>query len=154
MGSFQEGPLSDEILITTVVAPSAGVAASTDLASAEVDMSGYDGVMLIASMGVITAGAVTSMKAQQDTVTGMGSAADLLGTSITIAADDDDQLFVLDIFNPQERFLRAYFDRATQNAVISSCIAIRYKAKSRPQVNTVTDLVTLERHVAPAEGTA
>lgn len=148
--------LGKNINITRVISATEGAAASTDLASGIINMAGWDGVLFLISMGAITSGAVTTVKAQQDTAAAMGTAADLLGTSIAIAADDDDELFGLDIYKPLEQYVRVYFDRATQNAVISSVIAVQYKGAKAPiaQVAGASGGITLECHVSPAEGTA
>ena len=87
--------LSKNTKISQAIAPSAGVAGSTDLNGAVLDMSGFDGVLMIVTFGVITGSAVTSIKAQQDTAVGMGSAADLEGTGQTIADTDDDGVFYI-----------------------------------------------------------
>ena len=144
--------LSDEIKITRV-AP-ATVAGVTTIDSAPVDMSGYDGVLFIVSAGAITAGGVQSLKAQQDVVVGMGAAADLAGSGITVADDDDNQTFWLDIKRPRERFVRCRILRATQNSVWGEVYALQYRARNRPQVNNIVDLITGEKWEAPAEGAA
>ena len=97
---------SKNMKITQVITPTAGAAAQTAIEGTEIDMAGYESVMFIVMMGTIDATAVTSIKAQQDTASGMASAADLEGTSQTIAADDDDEIFYIDLVKPQERFVR------------------------------------------------
>lgn len=129
-----------------------GVAATSDIEGVEVDTEGYEGVLMIVNFGVITGSAVTSIKAQQDTVTGMGSAADLLGTGQTIADDDDEQTFLIDVYKPRERFVRLFVARATQNAVVSSAHYILYGAAKAPVDHGAN--VSGELHVSPAEGTA
>jgi len=144
--------LSKNVKISQCIAPSDGVAADTDLSGAVLDMSGFDGVLMIVTFGVITADAVTSIKAQQDTAVGMGSAADLEGTGQTIADSDDDGVFYIDLYKPLERYVRLYVDRATQNAVISSAQYIQYKGAKPPASHG--SAVSGETHVSPAEGTA
>ena len=144
--------LSDEVKITKV-AP-ATVAGVTTIDSSPVDMAGYDGVLFVSTVGAITAGGVQSMKAQQDTAVGMGAAADLAGSGLTVADDDDNQSFWLDIKRPRERFVRCRVLRATQSSAWGEIYALQYRARNRPQVNTVTDTITGEKWHAPAEGTA
>jgi hypothetical protein len=144
--------LTDDVKITKVsVATAAGV---TTIDSSPVDMSGYDGVVFLTTVLAITAGAGTSMKAQQDVVVGMGGAADLTGTGITIADDDDNQSFWLDIQRPVERFVRCRILRATQNSAFGEIYAIQYRARTRPQNNNVVDTITGEKWGSPIEGTA
>lgn len=147
--------LSERIKITQVVDATAGAAGSTDLNGDGVDMNGYEGVVFLCAMGAITAGAVTALLAQQDTASDFtDDAQELAGTQIDIAADDDGQLFVLDIFRPTDRYVRPVVERATQNAVVQSIIAIQYGARELPKTQDVTDEITAEAHVSPAEGTA
>ncbi len=132
----------------------AEAAAQTDITCAEINMEGFDGVIFIAEFGTIDSTAVTSLKAQQDTVTGMGTAADLLGTSITIDDDEDNMLLVLDVYRPREQFVRAIVVRGTADAVVDSVIAIQYKADKKPTVQDSSTVADSELHVSPAEGTA
>lgn len=127
---------------------------TADRAGATLDMAGFDGVLMIVKFSAITTGAVTSIKAQQDTDSGMGTAADLLGTGITVADDDDNQIFVIDLYRPLERYVRVYVDKDTSNSVAEEAIYIQYQAHERALSGNVTNLVTAEAHLSPAEGTA
>ncbi len=140
--------------VSTAVTSAAGVAGTADINGSIIDMAGFDSVMAIVRMGVITANAVTSIKWQQDTDAAGGTMADLEGTAMTIADDDDDQIFVTELVKPQERYVRLVVDRGTANAVVASAEYIRYSARKAPVVQNVTDLVTYELNVSPAEGTA
>jgi hypothetical protein len=126
---------------------------STDVTGAILDMSGWDGVVCIVTLGAITSGAVTSAKWQQDTAVGGGTMADLLGTGVTIADTDDDELVIMDLYKPIERYVRVYIDKATQNAA-TSAIYIQYRGSKAPVDNSVTGESTYELHISPAEGTA
>jgi hypothetical protein len=144
--------LSKNAKITQAIAPAAGVAATTDINGAVLDMSGFEGVLMVVTFGTITGSAVTSIKAQQDTAVGMGTAADLAGTAQTIADTDDEKVFYIDLFRPLERYVRLVVDRATQNAVVASAEYIQYGPREAP-VTHATE-VSGETHVSPAEGTA
>lgn len=146
--------LNERVKITQVVDATAGAAGATDIESDSVDMNGYEGVMFVAVMGAITAGAVTSMEAHQS---GDDFSADdeaLAGTKIAIAADDDGQVFVLDVLRPLDRYVKLHIDRATQNAVVQTVLAIQYDPRDKPIANAVADALTIEGHYAPEEGTA
>ena len=138
--------------ISSAVTPTAGVAGTADINGTILDMSGYEGVLMLVRMGTITSGAVTSIKAQQDTDSAGGTMADLLGTSQTIADTDDDEIFVIDLFRPQERYVRLVVDRGTQNAVVASAEYIQYGPKAAPVTQPTG--TNGETHVSPAEGTA
>ena len=144
--------LSPNVKISSAVTPTAGVAATTDIEGTILDMSGYEGVLVVVRMGTITANAVTSIKMQQDTAATMSGAADLTGTAQTIADTDDDKIFYIDLFRPTERYVRLYVDRGTQNAVVASAIYIQYGPKATPITQPTG--TSGETHASPAEGTA
>ena len=121
---------------------------------AALDMVGFRGVLMVVQFAAIAVGAVTSIKAQQDTVVGMGTAADLAGTAQAIADDDDDQIFIIDLYEPVEQFVRLVVAKDATNATAECAAYIQYGASARPTIPTVADLVTYERHMSPAEGTA
>ena len=127
---------------------------TADRTGAILDMMGYRGVLMCVKFAVIAPGAVTSIKAQQDVVVGFGGAADLLGSAQTVVDDDDNQIFIIDLYEPVERFVRLYVDKDAANATAEMAWYMQYGARNRPVTVAVTDLVTYERHESPAEGTA
>jgi hypothetical protein len=143
--------LSNYSKITTALDYASGTA---DRTGAILDMSGFEGVLMIVKFATIAGSAVTSIKAQQGAAVAMGDAADLEGTGITVADDDDDQVFVIDLYRPQERYVRIYVDKDASNATAESAIYVQYGARNLPVDNNVDDAVTCELHVSPDEGTA
>lgn len=115
-----------------------------------VDMANYKHVAFFA---VVQKGYTASftLKAQQDTASNYGSAADLLGTAKAIATTASaDGFGFIDIKNVQERYVRPALvcpDIAAAKSV--AIFAIRYGSRSLPETNSDGEL-----HVAPAEGTA
>jgi len=145
--------LSEQAKLTRV--SNAVAAGTTDVESSSVDMRGYDSVAFIVSMGAITAGAVTSANVEQSSDD--SSFAELLGTGITIADDDDNQCVFLDVCQPRERYVRCVIERATQNAVVDSIVALQCNSHGgnvEPVTHDSTTVVGSEFHHAPAEGTA
>ena len=138
--------------ISNAITPTAGAAGTTDIEGAALDMSGFEGVLMLVTFGEITAGAVTKIKAQQGAASNLSDAADLEGTLQAIADTDDDKTVYIDLKNPQKRYVRLYVDRATQNAVVASASYIQYGAREQPVTHGTN--VAGEFHVAPAEGTA
>lgn len=138
--------------ITRAILPSEGAAGTADINGAILDMQGFDGVLVLVSFGAITGGAVTSIKMQQDTDPAGGTMADLAGTAQTVADDDDDETFYIDLYRPTERYVRLVVDRGTQNAVVASATYIQYKASKAPVTHGTG--VSGELHASPAEGTA
>jgi len=149
---MSSGNLYHDNKYSIAITPANGVAGQTDIEGVELDMADYEGVMAIVTFGAIDGGAVTSLKWQQDTATGMASAADLLGSSVTVADTDDNKVKVLDLKNPSEQFVRLYVTRGTQDATIASAVYVQYGARVKPVTHGSN--VAGESHVAPAEGTA
>ena len=144
--------MSKNVKMTRAILPSAGVAATTDINGAVIDMANFESVLMIVTFGVITGSAVTSIKAQSGTDGSVSDAADLLGTGQTIADDDDNETFFIDLVKPIERYVRLVVDRGTQNAVVASATYIKYNPRTKPTTHDTG--VTGELHVEPIEGTA
>lgn len=130
------------------------VSGSADRNGAILDMSGYRGVYIIVKFGAIATGAVTKVKAQQGAVANMSDAADLEGSGMSVAADDDNQVFILDVDRPRERYVRGVIDKDAVNATAEVMLYLQYGPDYKPQVNDVTDAVTTKTVTFPAEGTA
>lgn len=144
--------LAKNVLISTAITPTAGAAGTTDINGTTLDMANFESVFMSVRMGAITANAVTSIKAQQGDESDLSDAADLAGTGITIADDDDEQIFGIDLVKPSKRYVRLVCDRGTANAVVAGAEYIQYDGKKGPV--TQGSGVTVETHVSPAEGTA
>lgn len=130
----------------------AEAAATTDINSTGVDMVGYESVLFAVHFGTITAGAVTSVKAQQG-ADNSSDWEDLEGTAITVADDDDNGIVLLEIVKPQDRYVRCVVDRGTQNAVVDAITALQYNTRKQP-VTQPASVVGHEAHYSPDEGTA
>ena len=122
------------------------------LTGSGVDMLGYESVIFY--VGALYGEALTfSMKVQQDSDSAFGTAADLLGTAnafTTGACTGDNGLSMVDIHQPQERYVRPVITVPNaQSAKPTFCLAIQYNPKNLPVTN-----LDYEVHVSPAEGTA
>ena len=142
--------LSKQVKISTAITPTAGAAAQTAITGTTLDMSGFEGVLCIVRMGAITGNAVTSIKMMQGAST--SPATDLEGTSQTVADDDDDETFYIDVYKPTKRYVAVKVLRATQDAVVASAEYVQYGAKELPTSHATG--VSGETHISPAEGTA
>lgn len=143
--------LSDNVKITKVA--DQATAATSTVTSAAVDMAangGWDGVMFLTSYG--TAAADNLIKAQQSSDDGSADAyADIAGSEINGGASDEDQ--VLDIFQPQERYVKCLAQRGT-SSTSGDIWAIQYRGRSLPVTNTVSGTIVVQQLNRPAEGTA
>ena len=143
--------LAQSTRITRVL--DAKAAGTTDLEGTAVDMQTFEGVLFVAAFGALTATQVTALKAQQ-CPTSDGTFSDLEDTQVGPLEDDDDnQLLVLDVKNPLERYVRCVIDRGTADAVVDGVIAIQYGPRKKPTSHGST-VSAAEHHTSPAEGTA
>ena len=138
--------------ISQAITVTEGAAGQVAIEGAVLDMAGFEGVLMEITFGAITAGAATSIKAQQGAAAAMGDAADLLGTSQTIADTGDEKTYYIDLYKPKERYVRLYVSRATQDSVVASATYIQYGAHKVPVTHGSN--VSGELHASPAEGTA
>ncbi len=143
--------LGKDVKITTALDYASGTA---DRNGSTLDMQNFEGVLMIVKFATIAAGATTSIKAQQGAASDLSDAADLEGTGIAVAADDDNQVFIIDLYRPRERYVRLVVDKDGSNAVAESAIYVQYGPRKKPVTQNVADAVTYELHVSPAEGTA
>lgn len=123
--------------------------------SSGVDFANIEWAIFIVKMATIAAGGTNSLKLQQSSDDASADAyADLEGTGVTVAADDDNQVFVLAIEKPRERYVRLYVSKDGSNACAESAVVVTGGGRTLPDLASVADAVTAEWHVSPAEGTA
>ena len=127
---------------------------NADRTGAIMDMSGSNGITATVTMAAIAGGAVTTFKMQQGDLANGSDMSDLLGSGISIADDDDDQVFVSEIFKPTKRYVRMFMDKDGANNTAESAVYDLYGAQVMSVAGDVTDEVTVEIHISPAEGTA
>lgn len=140
----------EELKITKVAdASAAGV---TTVNSTPVDMSGFEGVIFLTAAGTIAATAVAQVKVQQDTVVGMGTAADLAASGQSFTPTTDNlKSAMIDVKKPTKRFLRVVIARSVANSDFGQIYAIQYRAKRAPVTQAVDKSKLL---VSPLEGVA
>lgn len=111
------------------------------------DMKGFQGVVFIAKLGDVAAGSVLTLAAQQNSANSETGMATLEGsvTHTATSTDADDNLLILDVVRPNERYVRAALTSATADAAKSGILAIQYGAKEVPitQGSTVLDSDTI-----------
>lgn len=133
----------------SAITPTAGAAGTSAINGSIIDMQDYDGVLFMLMLGAIVAGAVTSVKLQHGDVANLSDAADVLGSSQTIADTEDDTVRYLEMVKPSKRYCRIVVSRATQNATVAA-VALPFHKKESP----VSQVALGESMNNPVSGTA
>lgn len=140
--------LSKDIKVTTCLDYASGTASRN---GATLDMSGWDGVVAIIKHATIAGSAVGDFHWEQGAASNLSDAADLTGTAIAVADDDDDEVWVSDLYRPLERYVRGVITKDASHAQAETVIYIQYRGSKLPVSNAGAD--AFELHVSPAEGT-
>jgi hypothetical protein len=107
--------------------------ASVKAPATGIDTSGYRKVTFIAHLAAIAATAVSSMKIQEsDTAVDDAGFTDITSAAApTIAADDDDQIRIIEV-TPRKKYVRLLFTKDATNAVAGSVLACLWNGKESP----------------------
>lgn len=128
-------------------------AGTTKRTSAILDMAGYDGVLFLAGLGTLIENGTLDVYVEQNTANSTSGMARIGAQSLhTVTAADallTQASIAVDVYRPQERYVQANITPATQNAVILGIVAIRYKGRAKPELNT--GLLKQTVLAAPAE---
>lgn len=128
-------------------------AGTTKRVSDILDMSGYDGVLFVASLGTTIENGTVDVFVEQDIANATTNMARLATTTVhTITAANaalGKSAIVVDVFKPREQYVQCNITPAVSNAVILGIVAIRYKGHLAPVVND--SLVKSTRLVSPAQ---
>lgn len=138
--------LSNNVKISAALAVTG--AGTTSVNGSTIDMQGYEGVLFIAHFG--TAAANNTIHAEQGTASNLSDAADLASTSVGVGSSDE--IVWLDLYRPEERYVRCVADRGT-SSTLSWGVALQYGPTEMPVDNTTAGTIHGELHVSPAEGT-
>ena len=137
--------LINEVKLSVVATSQA--AGQTEVDTSILDMAGYDSVMFIALLGTVSAGSVLTLTAEQNTAnstSGMAAIVDATtGTNAAATVTDvggatSNGALVVDVYRPQDEFVRAALTRTTANAAVNGIVALQYNAKKRPTVQDAT----------------
>ena len=126
--------LSKNCKITVISA--AAAAATTEIVSDVLDMSGYDGVMFIALLGDVTVNSVLTLTAKGNSANSTSSPTPVTQAATdaftAAAADADSKILMVDVAKPTLRYQFASLTRTAANAVVGGIIAIQYSAAEKP----------------------
>lgn len=130
-------------------------AGTTDtITSDAVDAAGCEGVCFVVTLGTVTTTGTATCKLQQSSDNDADGYSDIEGSSKAGSGDAaSTKQIIIEIKNPQKRYLKLLIARATANVVVDSITALKFGNKVLP----ITDDASVDGTllvVAPAEGTA
>lgn len=114
--------------------------------SAEIDMSGYEGIRAIGICGNTTGDALFTLYISGSTATG-GSFTTLTGASVVTTTGLADGLLAITCHRPQTRFLKVGLHRNGANGAHGGIVAYRYGASKIPVSNDSTSMLVAEVNV-------
>jgi len=128
-----------------IVQSVAPVTSNTALTATEIDCTGFDRVCHIINVGAMTAGGTFDYKVQEDSATGMATAADITGAALTqvLAATGANKVYAIDIpVNPAKPFQKAVAACGTANVTVGA-IAVLYEGSGTFPKTAATQAVIL-----------
>lgn len=130
---------------TKIVQSVAPVTSDTALTATEIDCTGFDRVCHIINVGAMTANGTFDYKVQEDSATGMSSAADVTGAKLTQvkAATGASKVYAIDIpVNPAKPFQKAVAACGTANVTVGA-IAVLYEGSGTFPKTAATEAIIL-----------
>ena len=128
-----------------IVRSVAPVTSNTALTETEIDCTGFDRVCHIINVGAMTATGTFDYKVQEDSATGMATAADITGAALTQvkAATGASKVYAIDIpVNPAKPFQKAVAACGTANVTVGA-IAVLYEGSGTFPKTAATEAIIL-----------
>ena len=130
---------------TKIVQSVAPVTSNTALTETEIDCTGFDRVCHIINVGAMTATGTFDYKVQEDSATGMATAADVTGAALTqvLAATGATKVYAIDMpVNPAKPFQKAVAACGTANVTVGA-IAVLYEGSGTFPKTAATQAIIL-----------
>lgn len=145
----------DDTAVGTTTINSAGVDLSSQVTGdPAAGRGGFASCLFIVQHGTVTNAGTIKVQASDDDGSG-DSYGDLAGTEVAIAAGDDDKCTMIEIVNPQKRWLRVLVVRGSGTGqVIDGGLAILSQTDNLPTTQPAGSIGASEVHHSPDEGTA
>jgi len=139
--------------IKATLASGAAAVATTNVTGSTIDMSGFEGVAFFLQAGAITDGNL-SVKAAGGAASDGSDKSDLAGTLTTITNAQDNDVCILDLYRPTQRYITPIIVRGgATGAVVQGLVAVQYGPHTKPTTQDAT-VVGSKLIVSPALGTA
>ena len=128
-----------------IVQSVAPVTSNTALTETEIDCTGFDRICHIVNVGAMTATGTFDYKVQEDSATGMATAADVTGAALTqvLAASGGGKVYAIDLpVNAAKPFQKAVAACGTANVTVGA-IAVLYEGSGTFPKTAATQAVIL-----------
>ena len=128
-----------------IVQSVAPVTSNTARTATEIDCTGFDRICHIINVGAMTANGTFDYKVQEDSATGMATAADVTGAKLTQikAATGASKVYAIDIpVNPAKPFQKAVAVCGTANVTVGA-IAVLYEGSGTFPKTAATQAIIL-----------
>ena len=128
-----------------IVQSVAPVTSNTALTETEIDCTGFDRICHIINVGAMTATGTFDYKVQEDSATGMATAADVTGAALTqvLAASGASKVYAIDMpVNPAKPFQKAVAACGTANVTVGA-IAVLYEGSGTFPKTAATQAIIL-----------
>jgi len=149
--------LLQNIKVTPLTRGDTGLAATNVDATTLVDMSGWDGVLLVTSIVEVTAGAsTTAVKlVPRHSATNASTALTDLGSTAqpgdaTVSTGDVQKAIIADVYRPTKRYISASVDKAgAGTSAVGPVIAIQYRGRKAPVTQSSTYVYDSHQCISP-----
>lgn len=104
-----------------------------------VDMAGFEAVAFVVVFGTIGAAGATVV-AEQDEFDDIafGAAEDLDGTEVAVDDGDSDDVVIIDVGKPENRYIRLFMDDLGDDTTVDAVVALKYRARDLPVTQGAT----------------
>lgn len=130
---------------TKIVQSVAPVTSDTELTETEINCAGFDRVCHIINIGAMAPTGTFDYKVQEDSATGMATAADVTGAKLTqvLAATGASKVYAIDMpVNPAKPFQKAVAACGTANVTVGA-IAVLYEGSGTFPKTAATEAIIL-----------
>lgn len=129
----------DSLKIVTATDYSSG---TDDVNGAAVFVGEYDGVIAVVHAAAIEALGENTVLLQCSDTAAFSAPYTIDGATITVAADDDNQIFALEVIKPPKPYVRLVVDKDATHALAEASFYILFGPGYKPQDNDIADKTT------------
>lgn len=109
-----------------------------------IDTSNYEGVLIVAKVGTITGSGTATLQVQGGDLANGSDATNITGAAaVASTSADSDQLVIVDVYKPMQRYITATVTRAVANSVVDGVYAVLYNGRKMPVEQDATKVAAI-----------